>query len=84
MQHDLRLAFVILDRAGNADSVLREWLQVASGQFAVQADGGESLMGIGVVEIQKHGAASRRVDGCNIAFHRATLANVPRCFAGRN
>ena len=84
MQHDLRLAFVILDRAGNADSVLREWLQVASGQFAVQADGGESLMGIGVVEIQKHRAASRRVDGCNVTFHGAMLANVPCRLTGRD
>ena len=77
MQDDLRLALVILDCAGNADGVLREWLQVASGQLAVQADGGESLIRISVVEIQKHRAAPGRVDGCDVALDCATLANVP-------
>ena len=84
MQNDLRLALVILDRAGNADGVLREWLQVASGQRAVQADGGEGFMGVGIVEIQKHSAAPGRVDGCDVALDCATLANVPRRVSGRD
>ena len=84
MQHDLRLALVIFDRAGNADDVVREWLQVTSGQLAMQADGGESLIRISVVKIQKHRAAPGRVDGCDVALDCATLANVPRRLTGRH